>query len=134
MLDKNRSAKLTAADVLANYSEYPDFCDPLTDVNQIGTFGNRPLHLASYQGDLDAIVALVEAGAEVNVAGEMAETPLHEAAGQGHSEAVRFLLAHGTRLDVKNEFGHTPLDTADLHGHGDVVKLIRDATAARTKR
>ena len=45
---------LTALEVLAKYydEDLPDFCEPLTDVNQVGTFGNRPLHLACYRGNM----------------------------------------------------------------------------------
>jgi hypothetical protein len=42
----------SATDVLRKYNDesLPDFCEPLTDVNQVGTFGNRPIHLASIGG------------------------------------------------------------------------------------
>jgi len=62
-------------DVLARYSElYLDFDDefhsggPLTDVNQVGILGNRPITLAAYHGDMEAIEALIEGGADVNYA------------------------------------------------------------------
>jgi ankyrin repeat protein len=123
---RNNSGHLTAAEVLAHYNEelFPDFCDPLTDVNQIGTFGNRPLHMASYHGNIEEIEALVEGGALVNVTGEKGKTPLHEAASQGHMEAVKFLLQHGALADVKDEFGHTPLDLAQRSGYSEIVKLL----------
>jgi uncharacterized protein len=104
----DRTRKMTASEVLARYSEnYPDFCDPLIDVNQAGTFGNRPIHLASYQGDMEALKALVEGGAEINVSGDMGSTPLHDAVQGGHLEAVQFLLEHGADPAAKDEFGHT---------------------------
>jgi ankyrin repeat protein len=79
------SRQLTAEDVLKRYSQsFPDFVDPLTDVNQAGTFGNRPLHLASHQGDLEAIRALVDGGADVNARGDLGSTPLHDAVEEGH--------------------------------------------------
>ena len=120
------SRKLTAADVLARYNDghWPDFCDPLTDVNQVGTFGNRPLHLASHHGNMEEIEALVEGGADVNVVGDMGSTPLHDAALGGNPEAVRFLLEHGARSNVKDEFGRTALDVACLHGRSDIVALL----------
>jgi ankyrin repeat protein len=127
--NRENSSPLTAADVLARYNDqsFPDFCDPLIDVNQVGTFGNRPLHMASYHGNLEEIEALVKGGAVVNVVGDMGTTPLHEAASQGHTEAVRFLLAHGADSDVKDEFGKTPLDWADLGGHLDVATVLNQS-------
>ena len=125
-IPEHNSRRLSAADVLARYNEelFPDFCEPLTDVNQIGTFGNRPLHMASYHGKMDEIEALVEGGAHVNVVGEKGSTPLHEAASQGHIEAVNFLLRHGADLNVRNEFGRTPRDVAELSGHSEIAKLL----------
>ena len=122
------SRKMTAADVLARYNDeaWPDFCDPLTDVNQVGTFGNRPLHLASYHGDMEAIEALVEGGADVNAIGDMGSTPLHEAIETSKPAAVKFLLEHGARRDIRNEFGRTALDEADLHWNADIIALLKE--------
>jgi ankyrin repeat protein len=117
---------LTAKDVLERYNDcgFPDFCDPLTDINQVGTFGNRPLHMAAYHGNMEEIEALVAGGAQVNVVGDMGSTPLHEAVEKGHSEAVRFLLENGARTDVRNEFGRTALDIAKLEGRSDLIDLL----------
>ena len=121
------SRKLSAADVLARYNDewLPDFGEPLTDVNQAGSAGNRPIHIASYRGNLEEIQALVEGGADVDVAGDMGSTPLHDAVEQGHTEAVRFLMEHGARPNVENEFGKTPLDIAKESGRFDLVALLR---------
>ena len=129
MCPREDSRPLTAKDVLERYNDqrFPDFCDPLTDVNQVGTFGNRPLHMASYHGNMDEIAALVEGGAEVNVAGDMGNTPLHEAIERGHAEAAKFLIKHGARADLRNEFGKTPLDVARDGGRHDLVEVLARA-------
>ena len=131
MSSRKESPRLTAGDVLARYNDgsWPDFCDTLTDVNQVGTFGNRPIHFACYHGNMEEIKALVEGGADVNVAGDMGSTPLHEAAEQGHIEAVRFRLEHGARTDLKREFGRTALDVAEIHGHSDIANLLEQLTS-----
>ncbi|HEY6370814.1 MAG TPA: ankyrin repeat domain-containing protein [Candidatus Sulfotelmatobacter sp.] len=103
--------KTTAAEeVLRRYNDesLPDFCDPLTDVNQVGTFGNRPTRLACYRGNMNDIVALVEGGADVNAIGDMGSTPLHEAVEQAHAGAEKFLLDRGAKRDV--------LKSSDKHG------------------
>jgi ankyrin repeat protein len=117
---------VTAADVLSRYNEetLPDFLEPLTDVNQIGGCDNRPIHLASYRGILEDVIALVEGGADVNVVGDMGYTPLHEAAQRGHFEVVKFLLEHGACSDVENEFGYTALDVASWEGHTGITALL----------
>jgi ankyrin repeat protein len=124
-MDSNQSShRPTLAEVLARLSDYPDFCDPVADVNQVGTFGNRPLHLISWQGNVDEIRILVESGAEVNVKGDMGSTPLHDAAQAGQLEAVKVLLQYGAKPDTVDEFGKTPCDWADLNGHSEIAKVL----------
>ena len=129
-LDKD-SPRPTVAEVLARLNDYPDFCDPLTDVNQIGTFGNRPLHLVSWQGNVEEIRTLVESGAEVNVIGDMGATPLHDAAQACQLEAVKLLLEYGANGETRDEFGKTPLDWAELNGHLEVAKVLAASYRAR---
>jgi len=105
----------TAAQVLRDYTSdsLPDFCDvAITDVNQIGSNGDRPIHIACIRGALDDVVALLESGAVVNVAGDLGYTPLHHASSDGHYKIVEVLLRHGADVSAKNEFGQTPMDLA----------------------
>jgi uncharacterized protein len=118
---------VTAADILRRYKDedLPAFCGvELKDVNQVGNFGERPLHVASTRGIIEEIAALIEAGAEVNAPGELGNTPLHEAVGQGHVEAIRFLLDHGACPATENEDGLTPLDIAKLRNGFEAAALL----------
>jgi ankyrin repeat protein len=118
---------LTAAEVLRRYKEeeLPDFVEiPLEDVNQVGNFGDRPLHVAATRGNMDEIVALVGTGADVNASGEKSYTPLHYAAMQGHFDAVKFLLENGASPAKIDEFGESVLDVARRQGHSEIVRLI----------
>ena len=66
-------------------------------------------------GRLDAIAALVEAGASVNrkdVQGGF--TPLHLAADAGQCESAETLLRLGAQLDPRSAQGWTPLGLATL--------------------
>ena len=113
------TSMLAATDVLKRYrdEQLPEFSEiPLEDVNQVGNFGNSPLHIACVRGSLPEVQALLEAGADVNAAGELSNTPLHEAAGQGHIEVVRLLLAAGA----------SPLEPKR---YDDVAELIRHASS-----
>jgi ankyrin repeat protein len=126
-MNASDSRRLTAAEVLRRYKdeELPAFCEiPLEHVNQVGNFGDRPLHVASARGDMEEIAALVEAGAEVNAPGELGNTPLHEAVGQGHVNAIQFLVEHGASPNAKNQFGETPLDKAKRADRDDIVKIL----------
>jgi len=128
------SPKTTAEEVLRRYNDetLPDFCDPLTDVNQVGTFGNRPIHLACFRGNINDVVALVEGGADVNAAGDMGSTPLHEAVEQAHAKVVKFLLDCGAKRDVLNELGKTPLEIAKEKGLAEIARLIVSRADAPT--
>ena len=126
----NNPDRLTAAEVLRRYKDedLPAFCEiTLEDVNQVGNFGERPLHVASVRGNIEEIGALIHAGADVNAPGELGNTPLHEAVGQEHITAIKFLLDHGASVTTTNEFGQTPLDIARLKGRYDIVKLMETA-------
>ena len=118
---------LTALEVLRRYKEeeLPEFVErPLDGVNQIGNFGNYPIHVASVRGAIDELTALIEGGADVNATGERGNTPLHEAVGQEHIEAVRLLLDKGALRTQQNNSGITALEIARMHNRDDIVKLL----------
>ena len=124
----HKPGPLTAEDVLRRYKDelLPAFSEvPLDDVNQVGNFGERPLHVASSRGNIDEMTALLEAGAEVNAPGDIGNTPLHEAVGQGHVEAIRLLLKHGADPNRKNELGQNVFDKAALTSRDNVMALLR---------
>jgi hypothetical protein len=126
-MSENRG-QLSAAEVLRLYKEedLSAFAEiALEDVNQLGNFGERPLHVAASRGILEEVAALVTAGSHINVKGDLDNTPLHEAVAQGNTDVVHYLLAHGARADVRNEFGSTPLDVARRKGRDDLIEAMR---------
>lgn len=128
-------AGLTVAEVLRRYKDedLPAFCEiSLEDVNQIGNFGERPLHVAASRGNMEEITALVNAGAQINAPGELGNTPLHEAVGQAHIPAIQFLLDHGASPDVENEFGDTPVDKARSANRNDIVEILQHEKRGHT--
>jgi len=123
----NGTPRLTAEEVLRRYKDElpPEFCEiPLEDVNQVGNFGDRPLHVATGRGSLDEVAALLDGGADVNAAGELGNTPLHEAVSHGHLEVITFLLDHGASLHDLNDDRMTALDIAKLHARNDITELL----------
>ncbi|KAF7535505.1 hypothetical protein G7054_g5357 [Neopestalotiopsis clavispora] len=88
------------------------------DANTIGDLGWCPLHLASYQGNQDLVLALLEAGADVHarthdwlpkvykVSGTPSHTlwratALHLASMARSPEVVELLLAHGADINSR---------------------------------
>jgi uncharacterized protein len=118
---------MNANEVLARYAEedLPEFVEmQITSIEQIGRFGNRPLHVACVRSDMQEVVALVSAGAEVNASGENGNTPLHEAVGQASEPVVGYLLQHGANPLQKNDDDQSPIDIARLMGRSQLAALL----------
>jgi uncharacterized protein len=136
MNPEGRAHELTACDVLRRYAEdgVGEFCD----VNQHGSDGDTPLHVACYRGSFEEAKALVDAGADVNAPGDMSCTPLHAAAKSGlfcghptasqevDSRIVELLLAHGAAPDAIDEFGETPLGAAKRTRKDEMAKVLQE--------
>ncbi len=104
-------------------SALPAAATPATDP------GSR-LRDAATRGDLAALQALLDAGADVNAASEYGATALALAADRGQPEAVKILLEHGARVGAVDSFyNSTPILWAAYNGHTEVVKLLLAAGA-----
>lgn len=79
-------------------------------VNSIGSFGNSPLFTTITWGDLEAVEALLGAGADVNFVGEHGETPLHHAISMGEFKIARRLIENGANCEAEDQRGKTPRD------------------------
>jgi uncharacterized protein len=120
-------AILNPQDVLTRYMEedLPEFCGlDLLDVNQVGNFGNRPLHVACTRGDVAEVSALLSGGADIDSIGELGNTPLHEAVGQHHLDVVFLLLQRGASSKQENDFGKTALEVALLNADEKIIELF----------
>lgn len=108
---------LSLGEVFERYKNLPEFDEIiLGDVNQKGNFGNSPLHVACVRGDLEEVVALLEAGANPNLKGEHGCTPLHDAVQQEHPEVVKLLLEKGASPTIKSDFfNRTPYEYVVAH-------------------
>ena len=89
-------------------------------------YGDDALMLSAYNGDLDAVKKLVEAGAWVNHDGW---TALHYAAFQGHMEVASYLLDKGAEINAKASNQETALMQAARHGHKPVALLLKQRGA-----
>jgi ankyrin repeat protein len=89
----------------------------------------RALESASLHGHLDAVTALLHAGADANATGQDGRTPMHIAAEHGRIDVVKALLVAGADTRSAMPDGRTPLHAASEHGHIDVVKALLVAGA-----
>jgi len=80
-------------------------------------------------GDLYALKALIEAGADIDCRGDEERTALDWAASKGHTNIVKLLLGKDANVDVKDRHGNTPLHSAAQKGHMQVARELLAALA-----
>lgn len=93
----------------------------VSDTNELG---KQPLQYAVSFGHVDAMEALVAAGADVNAEDKTGMTALHAAAVTGRREEARWLLDHGADLHIRDKFGNMPSHTAAIHNQGGVIEVL----------
>jgi ankyrin repeat protein len=86
------------------------------------------LHLASRQGHLLIVEALIQSGAHVNAQAYKGITPLHGAVVGGHEHVVRVLLENGADFmkTLSTQSRPTILHVASRFGFYDIVQLLLD--------
>ncbi len=85
--------------------------------------GNTPLMLAALSGSVEAVDALLKAGADPNEANKNGTTPLMWC--PGDVRKVRLLLEHGAKAGTKTKDLHTALELASGIPSGfEAVKLL----------
>jgi ankyrin repeat protein len=94
-------------------------------VHTRGGWQSTPLHIAAIRGDVEAITALLDAGADIQSRGEHGYSPLHEAVEQGHIEAVRLLLERGASLIATSDDGSTPIQSAQILKEREIEALLK---------
>jgi len=86
---------------------------------------NDQLFEAVRKGDVAAVTAALDHGADVNAKFRYGTTALFKAAERGYAEVVKVLLDRGADVKVKDTFyGATAMSWALDSKHVDVVKLI----------
>lgn len=113
-----------------------DLLPALTDevgVDARSPDGFTPLHLACFFGQVDAVRALLDVGAEVNAVADnaMKVQPLHSATAARNADIVAALLAAGADANARQEGGHTAMDAAVAHELTDIIEALVAAGAAR---
>ena len=112
---------------LAEMPELPDFVGiAIVDVHTRGGWNSTPLHVAAVRGDVAAIAALLDAGADIQARGEHGYSPLHEAVEQGNVDAVRLLLERGASVSATTDDGQTPIESAQLLKEHEIEKILRE--------
>jgi uncharacterized protein len=91
--------------------------------------GVTPLQSAVAGRDLEAVRAILDAGAEVDVREQAGFTPLHAAAQNGDGDIARLLLERGADPGARSDTGATAADLAREGGHEEVLALLEEPPA-----
>jgi len=107
-------------------------------ITEIELNGATPVALAAEVNNLEAVKALVDAGADPLLATETGTTPLMLASGAGTDvqrarsleeratavQTARYLVDHGAEVNAAGQFGWTALHSASYQGLNDVVEFL----------
>ncbi|CAK4659532.1 unnamed protein product [Aphanomyces euteiches] len=84
---------------------------------------------AGFDGDIEALKALLDKGYHLESEDGHKHTALSEAACQGHEEVLEWLLSLGANPNALNDAGRSPLYRAAYNGHSSVITLLLKAGA-----
>ncbi|CAD7694796.1 unnamed protein product [Ostreobium quekettii] len=112
----------------------PENCQSKEDIDEIHDLlgiedGIEHLIDAVAAGDEEAVVRLINDGANVEQTAAGGETPLILASTRGLEEIVTILLDAGADVNATDNIGLTPLWVASFFNHPAVVKLLIEADA-----
>ena len=79
---------------------------------------------AAERGDVEAVTAFIEDGADVDQVNSKDQTPLHLAARYGNDEIVKLLVNNGAQVDPVDAEGQQPHHIAIPHGFFDTFTLL----------
>ena len=91
--------------------------------------GNTKLIWAAVEGDMEAVDALLGAGADPNIQNKWGMNALMYAAEGNHADAIISLVEVGTDINAKNGEGSTALMIAAIHGCKEAMEALMDAGA-----
>jgi ankyrin repeat protein len=97
-----------------------DNCDIATCIgklNEPDAAGMMPLHWAAFNGYLDCVTELVEAGANVDTLNSGLNTPLMIAASRGYYEVVDYLIQSNADIFTRNLKDRDALFMAVLYAY-----------------
>ena len=90
---------------------------------------NQQLLQATQRGDKEAVLKLLEEGADINVRDAQGRTPVMIATYQHSTDIVRTLLQAGADVNIRDDNKENPLLHAGAQGWLDILKLAIEAHA-----
>jgi hypothetical protein len=79
---------------------------------------------AAKNGDINAIINLINHGHNINQRDRLGQTPILLAAAFGRKEIFEFLANNGADVNKVDDFGRTPVLWAAANGHKEIVEFL----------
>ena len=100
------------------------------DVNAANKYSQTPLQIACQEGAEDAIIVLLNAGADPNFAGPNGDTCLHYVARKFSSpEVLKAIISHGVDVYATDKDNRTALMIACMKGNINAINVLLNAGA-----
>ena len=96
--------------------------------------GRTPLICAMRHQQPEALLCLLECGADINATGRRAGTAVNWGAYMGYTTGVSLMLAFGANTTIMDSTNRTPLDWAKHKGYLDLVTLLDDVQYSNVLR
>uniref|UniRef100_A0A8C6TYZ8 E3 ubiquitin-protein ligase MIB2 n=1 Tax=Neogobius melanostomus TaxID=47308 RepID=A0A8C6TYZ8_9GOBI len=109
----------SASKVRELLQKYPDKVD-------IKNQGKTALQVASHQGHMEVVKALLQANSSIEIKDEDGDTALHYTAFGNQAEVARLLLSKGANVNMLNNSMCTALHIAVNKGFSDVVRVLTE--------
>jgi hypothetical protein len=116
---------LTRAVTKGSIKEIKALIETGANVNACDKSGETLLHNASYECKPEAVIMLLNSGADLDACEvESGVRPLHKAAQKGCVKVCELLIRRGAEMNAQTHDGATALHLAALAGHAELVSLL----------
>jgi ankyrin repeat protein len=99
---------------------------PIAAFNEPNNLGDMTLHVASRNGKLSIVNALLAARVNRDALNQSKYTALHLAITMGHLAIAKCLLAAGSNVTIANTEGNTVLHSMAKRGHLELIQALID--------
>lgn len=93
-------------------------------INECNEYDQTRLHYASEIGRVDAVIHLLEHGANIDITDRHSETPLYHAVKNENIEVVKILLEYGAKFKCGYYFRSSPLYAAMHISGSNKLKMV----------
>jgi ankyrin repeat protein len=92
--------------------------------------GQRPLHLAILNKNMEIFMSLLHATTQLDIRNKWKQTPLHLAVINGQYDMVFLLLERGANVNAKDANNHSPIYFAHSEDLTNIAMLLVDYGAS----